>query len=64
MRSDEVLWLRYLDGDESGLVELMEQYGNSVTLYINAYLHDVNDAEDLMIEAFAAESSRPTAVWS
>jgi RNA polymerase sigma factor (sigma-70 family) len=53
MRSDEVLWLRYLDGDESGLVELMEQYGNSVTLYINAYLHDVNDAEDLMIEAFA-----------
>lgn len=53
MVSDETRWRRYLDGDESGLIELMDQYGNSLTFYINAYLHDVNDAEDLMIEAFA-----------
>jgi RNA polymerase sigma factor (sigma-70 family) len=53
MSSDETLWSRYLEGDESGLIGLMEQYGNSLTFYINGYLHDVNDAEDLMIEAFA-----------
>ena len=53
MSSDEALWSRYLEGDESGLIGLMEQYGNSLTFYINGYLHDVNDAEDLMIEAFA-----------
>ncbi len=53
MTSDETLWRCYLEGDESKLTELMEQYGNSLTFYINGYLHDVNDAEDLMIEAFA-----------
>ena len=31
----------------------MERYGNSLTLYIDGYLHDIHEAEDLMIEAFA-----------
>jgi RNA polymerase sigma factor (sigma-70 family) len=53
MVNDETLWRRYLEGDESGLTELMEQYGSNLTFYINGYLRDVNDAEDLMIEAFA-----------
>ena len=50
---DETLYHRYLDGDESGLRELMERYGDKLTLYINGYLHDMHDAEDLMIEAFS-----------
>ena len=53
MITDETLCHRYLEGDESGLTALMERYGNSITFYINGYLHDINDAEDLMIEAFA-----------
>ena len=53
MTTDETLYRRYLEGDESGLAGLMERYGNSLTFYITGYLHDVNDAEDLMIEAFA-----------
>lgn len=53
MITDEILFRRYLEGDESGLTVLMERYGNSLTFYINGYLHDLNDAEDLMIEAFA-----------
>ncbi|NMB42116.1 MAG: sigma-70 family RNA polymerase sigma factor [Firmicutes bacterium] len=53
MITDETLYRRYLEGDESGLTALMERYGNSLTFYINGYLHDINDAEDLMIEAFA-----------
>ncbi|MEG0785157.1 MAG: RNA polymerase sigma factor, partial [Christensenella sp.] len=50
---DEQLYQLYLRGDESGLRELMERYGNSLTLYINGIIHDLHDAEDLMIEAFS-----------
>ncbi|MEG2200562.1 MAG: RNA polymerase sigma factor, partial [Anaerovorax sp.] len=39
--------------DESGLRVLMERYGSSLVLYINGYVHDLNEAEDLMIEAFS-----------
>ena len=53
MITDETLYHRYLDGDDSGLTELMERYGNSLTYYIHGYINDIQDAEDLMIEAFA-----------
>ncbi len=53
MITDETLYHRFLDGDDSGLAELMERYGNSLTYYIHGYLNDIHDAEDLMIEAFA-----------
>ncbi len=51
--SDEELFRAYLAGDEAGLRQLMERYGDSLTLYLNGYIHDLNDAEDLMVEAFA-----------
>ena len=50
---NEELYRQYLRGDEAGLETLMRKYGNPLTLYINGYLHDVHEAEDLMIEAFA-----------
>jgi len=50
---DEALYRAYLDGDDAGLALLMERYGNRLTFYINGYLHDMYDSEDLMIEAFA-----------
>lgn len=53
MLNDDTLYRRYFDGDESGLELLMERYGNSLTFYINGYIHDIHDSEDLMIEAFA-----------
>ena len=53
MAMDEELYRRYLCGDEAGLVALMKKYGNPLTLYINGYLHDVHEAEDLMIEVFS-----------
>lgn len=53
MRSDEMLFQSFLDGDEAGLCELMERYGDSLTLYLHGCVHDLQDAEDLMIEAFA-----------
>lgn len=53
MITDEKLYKGYLDGDDANLTLLMERYGNRLTLYINVYLHDLYDSEDLMIEAFA-----------
>ena len=51
--NDITLYQRFLSGDDSGLQRLMERYGNSLTLYIDSYLRDIHEAEDLMIEAFA-----------
>ena len=51
--TDEGLYRRYLDGDEEGLSQLMKKYGDALTLYIDGYLGDIHEAEDLMIEAFA-----------
>lgn len=53
MTADETLYRRYLSGDDEGLNALMERYGDKLTLYLDGYLHDLHDAEDLMIEAFA-----------
>ena len=53
MISDEELYRQYISGDETGLDELMKKYGDPLTLYINGDLHDVHEAEDLMIEAFS-----------
>lgn len=53
METDEALYHQYLNGIDHGLEALMERYGNSLTLYIDGYLHNIHDAEDLMIEAFS-----------
>ena len=53
MTTDEALYRRYLSGDEDALGTLMERYGTKLTLYLDGYLCDLHEAEDLMIEAFA-----------
>ncbi|MEF9917094.1 MAG: RNA polymerase sigma factor [Lachnospiraceae bacterium] len=53
MVTDETLYCRFLKGEENALRELIERHGNSLTFYINGYTHDINEAEDLMLEAFA-----------
>ncbi len=50
--TDEWYYRCYLAGDETGLNSLMEKYGNPLTLYISGYLHDIHEAEDLMMEVF------------
>ena len=49
----EALYRRYLGGDEDALGALKERYGTKLTLYLDGYLCDLHEAEDLMIEAFA-----------
>ena len=51
--TDEELYRLYLAGDDAGLERLMERYGDALTLYIDGYLGDIHEAEDLMIEVFA-----------
>ena len=53
MISDETAYRRYLDGQEHAADLLVERYGDGLTLYINGYIRDVHEAEDLMIEAFS-----------
>ena len=53
MISDETAYRRYLDGEQKAADLLVEKYGDALTLYINSYLKDINEAEDLMIEAFS-----------
>ena len=50
MATDEELYGQYLSGDETGLELLIKKYGDPLTLYIDGYLHDVHEAEDLMME--------------
>ena len=53
MACDETLYRRYVDGDDTGLDALMKKYGDPLTLYIDGYLHDVHEAEELMLDVFA-----------
>ena len=54
MATDEELYGQYLRGDETGLELLIKKYGDPLTLYIDGYLHDVHEAEDLMMNLFLA----------
>ena len=53
MACDEVLYRQYLNGDDEGLNALMKKYGTPLTLYIDGYLHDVHESEELMLDVFA-----------
>ncbi len=53
---DELLYERFLSGDEEGLRMLMERYGDRLTLYLRSFCESLDEAESLMIEAFARVS--------
>ena len=53
MTCDESLYRQYLSCDDEGLNALMKKYGDPLTLYIDGYLHDVHEAEELMLDVFA-----------
>ena len=53
MMRDEELYRQYLSGDELGLRELMNRYGDRLTLYLRSFTDSLDEAEDLMVESFA-----------
>lgn len=58
MSGDEALYRQYLSGDDTGLEALMKQYGDPLTMYIDGYLHDVHEAEELMLDVFRLSSHK------
>ena len=53
MISDETAYRQYLGGDEAAAAVLVERYGDALTCYLGGWVRDVQEAEDLMIEAFS-----------
>ena len=51
--SDDQLDRQYLAGDQSAGDQLMLRYGDALTAYLDAFLHNAHDAEDLMLDCFA-----------
>ncbi len=43
---------RYLDGDEQAFDHVVKEYFDSLVLFINRYVRDLDAAEDLAIDAF------------
>ena len=50
--SDDELYRQYLDGDQSSGDELMLRYADMLTSYLDAFVHNPEDAEDLMLDCF------------
>ena len=53
MDSDSELYRQFLDGDTTSYDKLMLRYGDNLTCFLKGYLNSMEDAEDMMIEAFA-----------
>lgn len=51
--TDDELYRAYLAGDKSAGDALMLRYGDTLTEYLSAFLHNAQDAEDLMLDCFA-----------
>ena len=51
MISDETAYRRYLDGEQQAADLLVEKYGDALTLYLNGYLKDLDEAEDFTVSA-------------
>ncbi|MBO5995349.1 MAG: RNA polymerase sigma factor [Firmicutes bacterium] len=52
MKSDDQLYRQYLAGDQSAGDELLLRHGEELMGYLDAFLHNAHDAEDLMLDVF------------
>ena len=43
---------RFLDGDDSGLVEMIGEYRQGLILFLNGIVHDLHEAEDITEDTF------------
>lgn len=53
MQTAEQLWRSYLDGDGRALDEILALYHDTLILFINRYVQDLNTAEELAADSFA-----------
>ncbi len=52
MDNGAISYRRFLDGDESGIVEIIKDYKDGLILYLNGYVGNLHIAEDLMEDVF------------
>lgn len=53
--SDETIYYRFLrEGENDDMRELMRRHRESLTLFLYGIVHDMEDAEELMLDAFVA----------
>ena len=50
--SDDALYCRYLAGDHAAGDQLMLRCGDALIAYLRGFLHNEQDAEDLMLDCF------------
>ena len=61
---DDELYSLFLAGDTSAVDKLIEKYSGRLVMYADAMIHDIQDAEDLVIESFAVIMTRRPAIRS
>lgn len=52
MDSGALNYERFLSGDDEGMVEIIKEYKDPLTLYINGYVRNIFASEELMEETF------------
>lgn len=52
MGNDDERYRRFLDGDDNGLVEIIDEYHEGMSLYLNSIVNNMTMAEDIMQETF------------
>ena len=56
--TDEALYSNYLrTDDQTAFRLLLERHRNEMVLFLNTILHDMDDAEDVMLDAYAVAAS-------
>ncbi len=53
MATDAEYYYQFLNGDNSGLEELVKMFNNNLILFINRYVNNLSTAEDLAADTFA-----------
>lgn len=56
--TDEELYEKYItSGDKESFRELFMHHNTSLTLFVFGYVRNMHDAEDIMMDAFAAAAA-------
>ena len=52
MDNDAARYRRFLDGDDNGLREIIDEHYSGLTLYINSMINDVSQTEEVLQDTF------------
>lgn len=52
MDNGSISYSRYLAGDDSAMSDLVREYKDGLTLYLNSFTGNISDAEEIMEETF------------